>query len=248
MLPTTTQPHGAATPVAEFARRMVHFRQMDFEYATWTMVHLCTNPSRAYRTALYSSRTKHQWARDDPAFVVVLLYLLLVSTVAWSLAFADRSPLSMLQTFAYVACVDFAAVGIVLATVAWWVANNFLQDETPALSALSGAGRDLVEWRYAFDVHCNAFLPMMLLLHAAQYMLLPVLDGTGYIPALLSDSLFATAFAVYHYLIFLGFSELPFIKRAELFLYPIVLVLLALVLAVPLQVNATRIVVYVYFG
>ena len=65
--------------------------------------------ARIYRTAMYHSRTKHQWARDDPAFVVVLLYLLLVAVVAWSLAFGEFSLVGTLQLALYVVCVDFLA-------------------------------------------------------------------------------------------------------------------------------------------
>ena len=170
MLPTTDTPI-SSTPVAEFARRLVSFRQMDFEYTLWTMVQLCTDPRRAYRTTLYRSRTKHRWARDDPAFVAVLLYLILLSSLAWCLAFAVRGPLAVLRLFLYVACVDLVGLGALLATAAWWVANNYLH-ETPACAdewALSAAAsrRETVEWRYAFDVHCNAFLPLLLLLCAA---------------------------------------------------------------------------------
>ena len=32
-----------------------------------------------------------------------------------------------------------------------------------------------VEWLHAFDIHCNAFFPLFLLLYVVQYMLLPIL-------------------------------------------------------------------------
>ena len=70
--------------------------------------------------------------RDDPAFVVVLLYLLLVASVAWSFAFAWRTPLQVLGLFAYVACVDFLLLGVTLATAGWWCANNYLHVEAQA--------------------------------------------------------------------------------------------------------------------
>mgnify|MGYP003686760791 CR=1 FL=1 len=35
---------------------------------------------------------KNQWARDDPAFVVVLLYLLLISVVSWCIGFGRCVP------------------------------------------------------------------------------------------------------------------------------------------------------------
>jgi UNC-50 family len=34
-----------------------------------------------------------------------------------------------------------------------------------------------VEWRYAFDIHTNAFLPFFLVSSVLQYILLPILMG-----------------------------------------------------------------------
>jgi len=234
---------------------MASFKQMDFEYTLWLMANLCTSPRTAFRTTHYHSRTKHQWARDDPAFVVVLLYLLLVASIAWSLAFAQRTPLQVVGLYLYVAIVDFLLLGAVLSTVGWWFANNYLRHQSRQASAhewhSSAAEREnkeSVEWLYAFDVHCNALLPVSLLLHVLQYLLLPLLLRPGFVATLLSNALYAVAFSIYHYLTFLGYSELPFLHRCEFFIYPIALVLLAFVLSLPLNFNCTATVAYIYFG
>ena len=68
------------------------------------------------------------------------------------------------------------------------------------------------------------------------------------LPCLLSNGLFAAAFSSYHYLTFLGYSELPFLHRCECFVYPIALVLVAFVLSLPLKFNCSATVAYIYFG
>ena len=225
-------------PIVEYALRMLKVQHMDFEYALWLMANLCTSPRTAFRTTLYHSRTKHQWARDDPAFVVVVLYLLLIATIAWSLAFPQRTPLEVLGLFLYVAAVDFLLLGVALSTVGWWLSNTYLHDRGP----------EAVEWLYAFDVHCNAFVPLYLLLHVGQYLLLPLLLRPGVLSLLLSNSLYAVAFSVYHYLTFLGYSELPFLQHCECFVYPIALVVLAFALSLLINMNCTTTVAYIYFG
>ena len=55
-------------------------------------------------------------------------------------------------------------------------------------------------------MHCNAFLPVYLLLYVLQYLLLPLLLRPGFVAVLLSNSLYAIAFSIYHYLTFLGYS------------------------------------------
>ena len=79
-LPLSEAPRSATA--SEFLRRVLRFQHMDFEYTVWQMLYLCVNPTRIYRTTTYHSRTKHQWARDDPAFVVLVLYLLLVALLS----------------------------------------------------------------------------------------------------------------------------------------------------------------------
>lgn len=83
----------ATTKTSKYLRRLVKFRQMDFEYAFWQMLYLFVAPQKVYRnfgyrkglTRLISSwwfivkpshrlpETKSQFARDDPAFLVLLL-------------------------------------------------------------------------------------------------------------------------------------------------------------------------------
>ena len=66
MLPLTQPgaPKHAAPAFAEYAARMLRYRQMDFEYALWLMANLCISPRTAFRSTLYHSRTKHQWSSD----------------------------------------------------------------------------------------------------------------------------------------------------------------------------------------
>ena len=68
---------------------------------------------------------------------------------------------------------------------------------------------------YAFDVHCNAYFPMFLLLYVLQLALCPVLLMDGLAARALSCTLYATGMSYYFYLTFLGYSALPFLERAE---------------------------------
>ncbi|CAI0445705.1 unnamed protein product [Linum tenue] len=80
-------------------------------------------------------------------------------------------------------------------------------------------------WLYAFDVHCNSFFPMFVMLYVIHYFLSPLLVAHGFIPVLLSNLLFLVAASYYHYLNFLGYDVLPFLERTTFFLYPIGIVI-----------------------
>merc|ERR1712018_1108746 len=74
----------AAAKRYKYLRRIFHFRQMDFEFAIWQMLYLFYKPQNVYRNFQYRKETKAQFARDDPAFLVLLAALLLVSTAGFS--------------------------------------------------------------------------------------------------------------------------------------------------------------------
>ncbi len=63
-----------------------------------------------------------------------------------------------------------------------------------------------VEWLYAFDIHCNGFFPMFVLLFVAQFFLAPLLLSPDFLATVLANTLYAAAFAYYHYITFLGYS------------------------------------------
>ena len=51
-----------------------------------------TWPEKVYELTSYRKQTKNQWARDDPAFLVVLVGFLLTVCVAYGIAFQARLP------------------------------------------------------------------------------------------------------------------------------------------------------------
>ena len=72
--------------------------------------------------------------------------------------------------------VDFALVGLVIATIAWFLAKRFLKGRggrTIATDVL--AASEEVEFGYCFDVHCNAFFPVFVFLYVIQYLVMPLL-------------------------------------------------------------------------
>merc|ERR1712206_77582 len=82
-----------------------------------------------------------------------------------------------------------------------------------------------MEWMYAFDIHCNSFFPVFVLLHTIHYFLLPLLIESTYLGTFMSNMLYAVAFCYYSYITSLGYSVLPFLENTDVFLYPSVIVL-----------------------
>ncbi|KAJ6905847.1 protein unc-50 [Populus alba x Populus x berolinensis] len=219
MLPTTSRGRASSSSTyransstfPQYLRRIIKWQQMDVEYTFWQMLHLCTSPKVVYQHTKYHKQTKNQWARDDPAFVVICSLLLVVAAMAYCAAF---------------------------------LTNAYLREEAPN----SHVVEQRVEWLYAFDVHCNSFFPMFVMLYVIHYFLSPLLVAHGFIPVLLSNLLFMVAASYYHYLNFLGYDVLPFLERTTFFLYPIGAVIVLSPILILSGFNPSRYVMNVYFS
>lgn len=72
-----------------------------------------------------------------------------------------------LQLLLWVVFVDYIATGMIVGTILWFLANRYLKG--PSMASFVDQS---VEWGYAFDVHCNAFFPLLLILHVLQLFLI----------------------------------------------------------------------------
>ncbi|WRX13954.1 UNC-50 - like 1 [Theobroma cacao] len=201
MLPTVskTRPSSSTSrpnPMfPQYLRRIVKWQQMDIEYTFWQMLHLCTSPKVVYQHTKYHKQTKNQWARDDPAFVVICSLLLAVATVAYCAAY-DHSAAHAVFVYCF--------------SIFYSLGYFWLLLVGPSQMLTFGKRLQTVMWLsnglYAFDVHCNSFFPMFVMLYVIHYFLSPLLVAHGFIPVLLSNLLFMVAASYYHYLNFLGYD------------------------------------------
>ncbi|XP_022079468.1 protein unc-50 homolog [Acanthaster planci] len=242
--PTSPNPmlenrHTAQAKRRKFMRRILMFRQMDFEFAMWQMIYLLVSPQKVYRNFQYSKQTKDQWARDDPAFLVLLSICLCASSVGFAIVL-QLGVLHFFKFLLWVVFVDCIGVGLLIATVLWFVANRYLR--------VSGGNKPDVEWGFAFDVHLNAFFPLLIILHVVQLLLyIPLLDRSSFLSTLLGNTLWLIAITYYIYVTFLGYSALPFLRRTVAFLYPPCLVLICIfVISLLTNWNIARSVMYFY--
>lgn len=159
---------GASSRSAQYLARLSDFRQMDLQSAMDQMkTLLSTRPHVVYKTSYYRKQTKNHWARDDPAFVALQLLFLVISSIAYSVSF--RAPVSEAIAFVLYSIVfNWLGCGLIVASVGREIANRHLTDHKSTSHV-----RQSVEWLYAFDIHCNAFFPLFVLL--CEYSLLRIL-------------------------------------------------------------------------
>lgn len=215
----------------KYLRRILKYRHMDFEFAIWQMLYLCISPRKVYRNFHYHKQTKDQWARDDPAFLVVLSIWLCVSSIGFAFALKLHF-LGFFKFLLWVVFVDCIGVGLIIASLCWFFCNRYLR-----ISTAYNAGQQ-VEWAYAFDVHLNAFFPLLLILHVIQLFCMQIIiDHPLFISRFIGNSLWLIALVYYIYISFLGYSALPFLRSTVVILYPVLLVVVAYIVSLAVGWN-----------
>jgi len=243
---------GGAAKVPVMFRRLFKFSQMDFELAAWQLTYLCIAPRRVYKNVYFHKQTKNTWARDDPAILWLISTTLCVSATAWGLVYS-LSPPEILKLAILMILRDFLLVGAVVATLIWLFANTLLLSNPTSLSltssqsTISTAPTQRVEWAYTFDVHCNALFPVILVLHGAQLVLLPVVSRDGWVWMWLGNSVWVAGLTQYIYITYLGLNALPFLIRTELLLFPLLPLFAAYAVSL-LGFNVARWALQLYFG
>lgn len=215
----------------KFLRRVIKlkFNQMDFQYAAWQMVYLLTTPSRVYKNSQIRKHTKNQWARDDPGFMVLLAGFLAVSSILFAVIL-KLSVGGFFKFLLWVVFIDFIGVGLVIAGLCWYICSLVTRNYDQQ-----------VEFGYSFDVHCNAFFPVLVIMHVIQPICWHLfIDGESRAAALLGNLLWVLAIGAYIYITFLGYAALPYLHGSERILYLIAILLFSFVVSVAVNANWGR--------
>mmetsp|Transcript_28357 Transcript_28357/g.39909 ORF Transcript_28357/g.39909 Transcript_28357/m.39909 type:complete len:299 (+) Transcript_28357:156-1052(+) len=231
----------------QYLSRLADVQQMDIQSALDQMkTLLTTRPHVVYKTSYYRKQTKNHWARDDPAFCVLQVLFLLVSSIAYGVSFRIAAS-SVIGFIINSILWNWLVAGLLIATLGREIANRYL-----TVHQSSSHVRQSVEWLYAFDIHCNAFFPLFIVLYVVQFFLLPLILGRSLLALIVANTLYAVAFAWYWYITHLGYRALPFLSNTEVFLFPCAAVALVFVLNLigypfNLGINAARMMAHVYF-
>ena len=134
-----------------------------------------------YKLAYYRKQTKNHWYRDDPTFILLQILMVLISCITYSIAFK----ISVLQAVSFILTsilFNYLFLGIVIASILREFTNRHLlthlhhPQHTPVSTTRSHTAsttttttsthiqKQQVEWLYAFDIHCNSFFPLFMVL------------------------------------------------------------------------------------
>eukprot|EP01128_Nolandella_sp_AFSM9_P007267 TRINITY_DN392_c1_g1_i1.p1 TRINITY_DN392_c1_g1~~TRINITY_DN392_c1_g1_i1.p1 ORF type:complete len:182 (-),score=35.54 TRINITY_DN392_c1_g1_i1:201-746(-) len=181
----------------------------------------------------------------------------MLSSLAFAVALANRGVAQVAALLAYSIAIDFFVAGLLISTLCWWLSNTYLRLDIASTHTVppphgpyshSLEIEQKVEWLYAFDVHCNSYFLVYLILYVVQYLLLPVVLLDGYLVTALANSLYLAAVAAYFYSTFRGYEVLPFLEKTERFLFPAIGAVVAFLVLLPFNVNMSSLMMGFYFS
>ncbi|KAK7202763.1 UNC-50 family-domain-containing protein [Myxozyma melibiosi] len=241
---SNTTPHIGSSRLPVVLRRLLKPPTLDFETAIWEICYLFIAPKKVYRQMYF--RTKNTWARDDPSFVLLLSGFLMLSAIAWGIAYSPGF-LPIIKLMFNIVLIDFLAVGAIISTLGWVLVNKFLRQRSSGRGMMSMTQSDTkLEWAYCFDVHCNSFLIIWFCLYVLQFIMLPIIVKDNWISLFIGNLLYLGAFSYYVVITYLGYSSLPFLEHTEIILVPI-LAFVVLFLASLFGFNVAKHAVRFYF-
>lgn len=221
-----------------YIRLLLRPPSLDFDTAIWDAVHVVWSPRKVISSLQSRQQISRQWARDDPSFIVLLTLFLTISALCWGLSYSSSFG-GVLRLILFMVVIDFLAVGNVVAFAGWALATYVLRRPNTFST---------IEYAYCFDVHCDAFLVIWLWLYVGQWILLPILDRENWISVILSNLLYSAAIIHYCYITFLGYSALPHLRRTQVLLLPVIIVVFIELIATICKFSSVRFMLSQYFG
>ncbi|KAF2716207.1 UNC-50 [Polychaeton citri CBS 116435] len=218
--------------IPPFFRRLFKFQSLDFETAIWEMINLIIAPKKVFRNIYYHKQTKNSYHRADPAFTYLLSLFLILTGLAWGLAYAPSTG-GVIKVAVFFPLIHFLLVSVLVSTLMFFLVGRVLGQRRnglfgPASStrASQGAGgmlegEEALEFGYCFDVSIRAFLPLWLFLYVLQFLLMPLIAQDYWLSNFTGNSTYLLAICYYFIITFLGYNALPFLSKTEVLLAPV---------------------------
>ncbi|ESL06549.1 hypothetical protein TRSC58_05775 [Trypanosoma rangeli SC58] len=236
MIPRLSSSSRWVSRLPEFASRALQVDQMELDSALSQMYSLCLKPSLVSKMSKARKMTKNHYHRDDPAFLVLQVLALVITVVAYGLALKG-SPLQIIYNILYEVGVTYLLIGVIMTTLTWVFANQFLMSSSGHLHEVSREA----DWHYSFDIHCNGFFPYFVWTRVIQFMLLPLLLQPSFLACLISNCLYMVGYVLYAYIVFLGYLELPMLVQQQKLVYPVpVIVVFMLFITIFVRCNFSQ--------
>ena len=200
----------------DYLKKMYHFKQIDY-YLAYLNILYCFIPKELIEMSKMRKHLKNKYARDDPGFLLLIILYLFVSSVSYSLAFGYFSFFKIFNIFFIQSFVFLITFGLIISFISKILIDKYFNNNI----------MQTVEFIYAFDIHCNGFVPMYFFCFIVPYIFLPLCSKDYYFfQILITNGLLCLGILYYCYNLFMGYFSLPFVRKNKyvtLMIWPIIL-------------------------
>ena len=200
----------------DFLKKMYHFKQIDY-YLSYLNILYCFIPKELIEMSKMRKHLKNKYARDDPGFLLLIILYLFISSISYSLAFGYFSFFKIFNIFFIQSFVFLITFGLIISFISKILIDKYFNSNI----------MQTVEFIYAFDIHCNGFVPMYFFCIIIPYIFLPLCSKDYYfLQVLITNGLLCLGILYYCYNMFMGYFSLPFVRKNKyvtLMIWPIIL-------------------------
>lgn len=226
----------------DYMKKIYHFSQIDF-YSAYIQIIYCFKPQELNELSRIRKHLKNQWARDDPGFIMVMMFNILVTSLAYAFCF------DAFKRFIPIFFIQFFLFGIIFGVLIAFTFRNIIEayfrneDLSMSMSKLQK-----IELFYSFDIHCNSFVPFYFCTTVIQLILMPLILPDTFISLIISNFLYTIGFCAYFITSSMGYLALPFVSKniqVKKILRGIVFVMILLTI---LKVNLSHLFIGLYIN
>lgn len=226
----------------DYLKKMIYFRQVDYLLAYINILY-CFRPKEINEMAKIRKHLKNKYARDDPGFLIIIIINLFISSISFSFAFNHTSPFFIFNIFFIQTFVMFFTFGLGIAMVSKVVIDKFFKSNEIGINK-----EQTIEYVYAFDIHCNSFVPLYFFCAVLPFIFLPLVNGYNIIQVIIGNSLLCIGVLYYCYVTFMGYFSLPFVRKNKFVTLAVWPIIATFIIATMLKINIFATFVYWIYG
>ncbi len=188
----------------DYLKKIYHIRQIDY-YLAYLNILYCFKPKELIEMSKMRKHLKNKYGRDDPGFLLLVIIDLFISSICYSFTFGIYNPFKIFNIFFIQTFVFLITFGLIISMISKIVIDKYFNNSTT---------NQTIEFIYAFDIHCNGFVPMYTFCGIIPFIFIGITSKDNYmIQVLLTNASLCIGILYYSYVTFISYFSLPFVRK-----------------------------------
>ncbi len=188
----------------DYLKKIYHIRQIDY-YLAYLNIIYCFKPKELIEMSKMRKHLKNKYGRDDPGFLLLVIIYIFISSISYSITFRIYNPFKIFNIFFIQTFVFLITFGLIISMISKIIIDKYFNNST---------SNQNIEFIYAFDIHCNGFVPMYTFCSIIPFIFIGITSKDNYmIEILFTNSSLCIGILYYSYVTFISYFSLPFVRK-----------------------------------